>query len=557
MALVLGFCVAVSAARQTQEPIQATRSVIPRVAFGSWQRVTPAMRATQRLQEVARTPSAPRATSVDSIVLSSLWLSPGIDSTVVLDFTFWVQAPSVAVVLVTQPGQMTAIDSVLSDSLSGTGVRAVSGGWNGRNLSGAIVADGPYDLVFMEIDTLQNVRSNRRQITVDTVAPVLNLISIVPRTFAPTAPGAAQHIEVRFSVSQSQAAFDAVGVDLVTDQGFLAIPLVGAFAGNGDYVARCFNCGDSLSDGITGVEVWSADLALNSNTLVDSIDANLLGPEVTLSHPSGDDETITQQADSLVGMVADRHAIASLSLIVSGALDTTLSLSATPAPDSTQLAFSVDLSQLLAAEGLYQLNLPAVDTDSVSDSTLTLSYRVDRTPPPAAVLSPPLPATTRASTIAISVLVDSTASVLFVNGQSNQINGRDVLPFPQFPLVPGVNTLRFEVVDFAGNRSPIETATVFRETTEGISAAERFRAGQTITIDAGVVATSVSVRIMATDGTLVRTFSSVAARREYSFTWDLKTPEGLRVRNGPYLLVATVNANSTVQYYRKMIAVIE
>jgi hypothetical protein len=98
---------------------------------------------------------------------------------------------------------------------------------------------------------------------------------------------------------------------------------------------------------------------------------------------------------------------------------------------------------------------------------------------------------------------------------------------------------------------------VFRETTEGISAAERFRAGQTITIDAGVVATSVSVRIMATDGTLVRTFSSVAARREYSFTWDLKTPEGLRVRNGPYLLVATVNANSTVQYYRKMIAVIE
>jgi len=140
----------------------------------------------------------------------------------------------------------------------------------------------------MEIDTLQNVRSNRRQVTVDTVAPGISSVSIVPRPFAPTAPAAAQDIEVRFSVSQSQATLDAVGVDLVAGGNFLAVPLVSGFAGDGDYVARCYGCADSLSDGITRVEVWSADPATNQSIVVDSIDVNLLGPEVAVSYPTAD-----------------------------------------------------------------------------------------------------------------------------------------------------------------------------------------------------------------------------------------------------------------------------
>jgi len=53
-----------------------------------------------------------------------------------------VQAPSVAVVLVTLPGQTTAIDSVLQRTVPGSGQLAIAGGWNGRNLLDVIVVDG-------------------------------------------------------------------------------------------------------------------------------------------------------------------------------------------------------------------------------------------------------------------------------------------------------------------------------------------------------------------------------------------------------------------------------
>ena len=44
---------------------------------------------------------------------------------------------------------------------------------------------------------------------------------------------------------------------------------------------------------------------------------------------------------------------------------------------------------------------------------------------------------------------------------------------------------------------------------------------------------------------------------EYGFTWDLTTPEGRRVRNGAYLVMARVQGPGGTQRYHKMIAVIE
>jgi hypothetical protein len=158
------------------------------------------------------------------------------------------------------------------------------------------------------------------------------------------------------------------------------------------------------------------------------------------------------------------------------------------------------------------------------------------------------------------VLVDSTASHLLIEGAAIPIDPATItgpVLSIALPLDPGANTLTFRVVDAAGNESPLETAVVFRQTTEGLSAPEQFKAGNTISIVPGQTATNVQVRILALDGSLVRVFEDATPQTEYSFTWDLTTPEGLRVRNGAYLVVARVQGTAGAQRYHKMIAVIE
>ena len=499
--------------------------------------------------------------AVDSIVVTPTRFSPNDDGKLdIIKYEFAVQAPSQAVVLVTFPGQSAAIDTVQNDAITGTGRRTVKGSWDGRNGAGSIVADGTYDFLFMEIDST-HTSSNRRQFVVDTTSPVIDSLTITPQPYTPVLPSTPQDLLVRFRVSQSQLE-DFVGVVILHGADTLVVDLLGDFAGDGFYSAPCRDCGDILGDGVHLVEAFGVDLAANQHVALDSVDTNLLGPAVTLSHPTLAEEFATQQADSLVGMARDRQAVASLSMLVSGALDTMLSLVATPAPDSTRLTFALDVAQLFAAEGVYELIFAALDVDGVSDSTRMLTYRVDRTAPPRPILSPPLGPTTRAQAVDISVAVDSTAEELLVTGAAIvvgpiSINGQSVVKIVALPLHPGANTLTFRVVDFAGNQSAVESASIFRETTEGISAPERFVAGQSISIDAGSTAQSVQVRIIALDGALVKTFSNSQAAREYAFTWDLKTPEGLQVRNGAYMVVATVNAGASVQQYRKMIAVME
>jgi flagellar hook assembly protein FlgD len=97
------------------------------------------------------------------------------------------------------------------------------------------------------------------------------------------------------------------------------------------------------------------------------------------------------------------------------------------------------------------------------------------------------------------------------------------------------------------------------ETSTGVVASERFHAGQSIQVDVGdTPAASVSVRILALDGSLVRTFTDASSKRVYSFPWDLTTPDGRAVKNGAYLVVArVVYSAGTESLYRQMIAVAE
>ena len=64
-------------------------------------------------------------------------------------------------------------------------------------------------------------------------------------------------------------------------------------------------------------------------------------------------------------------------------------------------------------------------------------------------------------------------------------------------------------------------------------------------------------RILALDGSLVRTFDDATARLVYTFPWDLTTPEGRPVKNGAYLLWVQVRyPDGRETLFRKMIAAV-
>jgi hypothetical protein len=125
-------------------------------------------------------------------------------------------------------------------------------------------------------------------------------------------------------------------------------------------------------------------------------------------------------------------------------------------------------------------------------------------------------------------------------------------------LNPGPNQLRFEGIDLAGNVSLPTVSTVTWETGAGVAAPERFSAGQSIEVNVGgTPAQGVFVRVLAMDGSLVRTFEDSSSKPHYAFAWDLRTPEGQSVRNGAYLVLARVRfTNGSEELYRTMIAVV-
>jgi len=395
---------------------------------------------------------------------------------------------------------------------------------------------------------------------IDLISPQVQITDVIPRHYTPTRPGMSGVVpSIHLLVTSSQLD-DALGVLVRDSHGAVRDTLraSGGFSGDGNYVALCQSCASTLTDGLYTLHAFAKDAAGNQDTAVDSLDKNTAGPVVEITHPRR--PRTVQFADSLVGDARDRQVVTAVSMQVGPPLDTLLALVPRGAPSPT-FRFSVDVSHLFAAEGAYPLTFRSQDVDSLVDS-LKVTLRVDRTPPPPPFLSPPLPARTKSQTLTGTAVVDTSVVSMVVGGGAGPPDTLIVTSSRRAfvrTLLPGPNTLFFESIDRAHNISAPTTAAVVWETSTGLVASERFHAGQSIQVDVGdAPAASVTVRILAVDGSLVRTFSDTSSKLVYSFPWDLTTPEGRAVKNGAYLVVArVVSSGGTETLYRQMIAVAE
>lgn len=511
--------------------------------------------------EVGR--GASRATILfDSVIVTPARFSPNGDLVLDLVEIFYTLPETTTVnVNVTAEGSSTILRTLDIRKLPPGVEHRVE--WRGEEESGPIQPEGPYTIHFTGTTVSQRVLTNERQVRIDLTPATPQLLDVAPRRIAPNVPGNEDIVPVvRVRISRSELD-DRIGIAILDADGAPRDTLdpEGGFAGDGDYVFLCSNLANpEFDDGIYRLHVFGLDVAGNDFTVVDSLDKNTAGPDIRVTHPPL--PRALQNADSLVGEATDRQIVASmLARVVLGGETTFVALQPRDAVPSSRFRFLLDTRALLAAEGVYDLQLRATDEDGVEDS-LRLTVRVDRTPPQPPTPRPPLPQVTNSQVLSGTVLVDSvdTARLVVSGGAESPDTLATPNPSIRFNRVlnPGTNQLRFEAIDRSGNVSAPTLATVTWEAGAGLTAPERFSAGQRIQVNVGgTPAQGVFVRILAMDGSLVRTFEDASAKLQYEFEWDLRTPEGQSVRNGAYLVLARVRFTSgTEELYRTMVAVV-
>jgi len=435
--------------------------------------------------------------------------------------------------------------------------------WRGEDTSGRIQPEGNYTVHFTGTTVTGQGLTNQRQVRIDLSSPIPQLLEVHPRRWAAGLPQNANvfpFIRVRITGSELE---DGIGVAVLDAQGAARDTLdpEGGFGGDGDYIFVCHTCGlSSFEDGVYKLLAFGLDSVGNDSTVVDSLDKNVLGPAITVSHPPT--PRAVQHADSLVGVAVDRQLVVSMQgRVVVGADTTTIDLPPRDGGPGTTYRFFMDLGTLLSAEGDYPFQLLSRDEDGVPD-TLLFRLRVDRTAPPAPVPAPPLPEVTKTQVLTGNVVVDTTdtSRIVVIGGVTPPETLSVLHPTIRFSrtLASGTNRISFQSIDRARNISAANTSTVVWDAASGIAAPERFSAGQSIEVNVGgVPARGVFVRILAMDGSLVQTFQDPATKSYYRFTWDLRTPEGRDVRNGAYLVLArVVHSDGGEERLRTMIAVV-
>jgi hypothetical protein len=503
-------------------------------------------------------PGPPGIVFFDSIAQNARSFSPNSDGILdVAAFSYRLTESGRVTIRVQRTGT-TVADTVVVDEAEVTG-RSYTKFWYGHSTSGARSAEGLYEVVFKDSTLAGRIYLNTRQVRLDVTTPQAQILEVAPPVYTPTV--APSKVRVRVAVTRSVLDDDSLQVHL-TPSDTLRFRIVDGFhGGEGEYVAECVNCGGAqLHDGVYAVKARVHDRAGNSMEATSSLDKDVIGPKFRMTHPGIGTSFFVPRADWLTGLVHDRHGVSSVRMRVDP--DTAyvaLTLESFGPPD-TMSTFRADLATRLAAEGRYTLRLRAWDRHGVEDNTL-LKVKVDRTPPGQPRFSPIPGPVTKTSPLRMVLRIDTadTYEVLSRIGDAPVDSTRNPSSETIFFLAlrPGPNRISFAAVDTAGNVSAAESTTVAWEPSRGLVAPERFRAGNVIQVQGGPEgASGAEVRIYAVDGSLVRKFTSGESAITYTFTWDLNTPDGRRVKNGAYLVQARLLGAGGVRM-QQMIAILE
>lgn len=411
---------------------------------------------------------------------------------------------------------------------------------------------------------------------VDITAPLVQLDRITPGIYTPGVEGSADKVQIHYIVSNSRQG-DSLVVTIAAPGG-AAERQSPAWEGDGSFGFE-WSADTSAADGIYTVAFSMYDEAGNTSSDQGFIDVDTEGPAIGFIT-----EVPTHTADppaAIEGYCFDRNGIED-PLFVWEINDTL------PPDDSflrnDTLFWQFDLTDRIKEYGVfvedtYTLQVLCADIFGAGSEN-TVSFTLDTSPPPAPSLAPAAEIVYEPSVdIEIAFDTDEVDSITLYReygGETTSVTLRfGMSPFPYtaslleaYPSFGGsprglsaepalTNTFWATAKDKAGNMSG--TSNIVRvayDNSSGIYYPEAFREPGIFQIRTAAEASRVEVVIFTLTGERVVRLGEWGPDTIFDLHWDLTNEDGEEVRNGPYVVVVTIDYNGTKTVEKNFIAVV-
>jgi flagellar hook assembly protein FlgD len=428
--------------------------------------------------------------------------------------------------------------------------------WNGTDSLGAPLPEDGYRLSFYVTDG-STPEEYSRTVIVDTTMPVITLDRIEPGVYTPDIEGTADEVLVYFYLTDFSGP-DSVEITLVGPQG-LPIDIPHGLLANG--LQSVSWAGDETSpDGLYELSLIAHDEAGNGSGDTGYINVDTQGPDLAFVDPIAGpvrEVPLTQE-----GYCWDRNGAEEPFLVWNGS---------DPFPphgiswQGDTLFWSFDLRDSVLAGGEYIeriCTLQVLCSDVLGHETdENMIFTIDLTPPPPPVLNSPIsPVHSPEYNVTGSSPQGDTVIVYRVAG-SDTSSWSKPLTLETFGVLVdlslGDNEIWALAADEAGNRSePSNRIIVVYDDAAGFYYPEAFRGPDDFEIMTSEEALGVEIRIYTLSGEEVVTLKETGPATRFEIGWSLRNGEGEEVRNGPYLVVITVEYASGKTVDKNFIAVV-
>ena len=435
--------------------------------------------------------------------------------------------------------------------------------WGGTDWTGTVLPEGEYDLHLYEV-TGTTGESILRTVIIDLTSPQVNIDRIEPGVFSPGWPDTTASVTVYFSVTGWETGASARMT--VRDPSDLETVDPIDVQGDGEWTGVWKPA--TAESGFHVITITVDDEAGNFDADSGSVFVDSDSPELEIltEVPSNTREV----PHEIIGRAYDHSGVSSLELSWRGT--DMLESDRFPADstwfDADTLYWRFDTPDTVNGdagyvEGGYMLKAFAGDPFD-NESNEQISFNLDRTPPTPPLIAAP-PERMIQPELNLYIQYDSDTDSLFVYRQadgpieSTWFITAGLTPGEPFELTldEGLNEFWAAGKDNAGNESASSnTVHTTLDPTTGITYPEVFRGPNTFQIVSAQTASSVTLDIYDMRGERIRRISVPGPATSFDIAWDLTNDDGETVKNGPCLVVITIEHSGGRTVDKAFIAVV-
>ena len=466
------------------------------------------------------------------------------------------QEPALRLVVTLEDTLSAAVVDTLLD-IGNPAAQSYETVWNGTDSLGAPLPEGGYRLRFL-VTGGATPEEYTRTVIVDVTRPLITLDRIEPGVYTPDIGGASDEVLIYFYLADL-AEPDSVEITITDPLGLETTVPHGAMANGLQSVP--WAGGEEAADGFHRLSLRAFDEAGNGSAdTTGSINVDTKGPDLSFIDPL--DGTVREVPLTQEGYCWDRNGVEEPTLVWNGG---------DPFPPHSTfwqgdtLFWSFDLRDSVLVGGVYverSCTLQVLCSDLPGrEAEESMAFTIDLTAPSPPVLNPPVSPVRTPDYDVVGTSPDGASVTVFRAAGTDTASYQEALLLEIFsvPVVLhlGENEIWAVVEDEAGNPSdPSGSILVVYDDAAGIYYPEAFRGPDSFEIMTETEALGVEIAIFTLTGEEVVILTEQGPATRFDVGWSLLNGDGEEVRNGPYLVVITVEYASGKRTEKNFIAVV-